>query len=162
MTDGRYVFAHAKIRAVIYGEACEARRSILHRRALEVLQAAPAPAAELAYHALAAGLVEPAFHWTLAAGDEAIRVVAVSDAISFYEQARHLLTERLHGLDLEATLPAPEIEHLYTHLGRAYELNYEWEKARTVYTLMLAYAQDACLPVMESTALNYLAILDAQ
>jgi len=162
VTEGRYVFAHAKIRAVVYAEAGEARRSIFHRRALEALQAAAAPAAELAYHALAAGLAEPAFHWSLAAGDEAMRVVAVRDAISFYEQAQHLMAERLHGLDLGAILPAPEIEHLYTHLGRAYELNAEWEKAREVYTLMLAYAQDACQSVMESTAFNRLAILATQ
>jgi DNA-binding SARP family transcriptional activator len=162
MSDGRYMFAHAKIRAVVYAEAGEARRSIFHRRALEALQAAAAPAAELAYHALAAGLAEPAFHWSLAAGDEAMRVVAVSGAISFYEQAQHLLDERLHGLDLGAMLPAPELEHLYTHLGRAYELNAEWEKARVVYTSMLAYAQDACQPVMESAAQSHLAILATQ
>src|SRR2546425_2145312 len=162
MTDGRYVFAHAKIRAVVYAEAGEARRSIFHRRALEALQAAAAPAAVLAYHALAAGLAEPAFHWSLAAGDEAMRVVAVRDAINFYEQARHLLTEPVQSLSLEATLPAPEIEHLYTHLGRAYELNAEWEKARTAYTSMLVYAQDARQPAMESAALNRLAALTAQ
>jgi predicted ATPase len=162
MTDGRYVFAHAKIRAVVYAEAGEARRSIFHRRALEALQAAAAPAAELAYHALAAGLAEPAFHWSLAAGEEAMRVVAVSSAISFYEQARHLMAERLQELDLEAMLPAPEIEHLYTHLGRAYELNAEWEKARRVYTSLLAYAQDARQPAMESAALDRLAALAVQ
>jgi tetratricopeptide (TPR) repeat protein len=162
MTDGRYVFAHAKIRAVVYAEAGEARRSIFHRRALEALQSVAAPAAVLAYHALAAGLAEPAFHWSLAAGDEAMRVVAVSSAITFYEQARHLLAERLQGLDLGAMLPAPEIEHLYTHLGRAYELSAEWEKARTAYTSLLAYAQDAGLPAMESAALDRLAALAAQ
>jgi DNA-binding SARP family transcriptional activator len=162
VTDGRYVFAHAKIRTVVYAEAGEARRAICHRRALEALQAAAAPAAELAYHALAAGLAEPAFRFNVAAGDEAMRVVAVSSAISFYEQARHLMAERLHGLDLGAMLPAPEIEHLYTHLGQAYELNAEWEKARAVYTSMLAYAQDACQPAMESAALNRLAALAAQ
>jgi uncharacterized protein HemY len=86
----------------------------------------------------------------------------VSSAISFYEQARHLMAERLHGLDLGAMLPAPEIEHLYTHLGRAYELNAEWEQARAAYTSLLAYAQDVCEPVMESTALNRLAALAAQ
>jgi len=37
MTAGRYVFAHQKIRAVVYAEAGEARRSIFHRRALEAL-----------------------------------------------------------------------------------------------------------------------------
>src|SRR6266849_2828789 len=158
MADGRYVFAHAKIRAVTYAEAGEARRSIFHRRALEVLQEAAAPAAVLAYHALAAGLAEPAFRWSLAAGDEAMRVVAVRDAITLYEQAQHLMTERSRGLSLLTMLPAPEIEHLYTYLGRAYELNAEWEKAQAVYMLMLAHAQDVCQPAMESTALNCLAI----
>jgi DNA-binding SARP family transcriptional activator len=157
VTDGRYVFAHAKIRAVVYAEAGEARCSIFHRRAVKALQAAAAPAAVLAYHALAAGLAEPAFRWSLAAGDEAMRVVAVRDALIFYEQARHLMVERLHGLDMGTILPAPEIEHLYTQLGRAYELNAEWEKARAVYTLMLAYARDSCQLEMESTALNRLA-----
>ena len=52
MAHGRYVFTHAKIHAVVYAEAGEARRSIFHRRALEALQANAAPAAELAYHAL--------------------------------------------------------------------------------------------------------------
>src|SRR5216683_1298246 len=152
MADGRYVFAHAKIRAVIYTEAGEARRSIFHRRALEVLQEAAAPAAVLAYHALAAGLAEPAFRWSL----------AVRDAITLYEQAQHLMTERSRGLSLLTMLPAPEIEHLYTYLGRAYELNAEWEKAQAVYMLMLAHAQDVCQPAMESTALNRLATLAAQ
>src|SRR5712692_663139 len=46
MTAGRYVFAHAMIRAVVYAEAGEARRSIFHRRAV---QEAAAPPAELAY-----------------------------------------------------------------------------------------------------------------
>jgi predicted ATPase len=161
VTDERYVFAHAKIRAVVYAEAGEAKRSIFHRRALEALQAA-APAAELAYHALAAGLAEPAFRWSLAAGDEAMRVVAVRDAIALYEQARRLLAERVHGLVLSTMLPALEVEHLYTHLGRAYELNAEWEKARAVYTLLLAYARDVSQPVMESTAQSHLETLSAQ
>jgi predicted ATPase len=163
MADGRYVFAHAKIRAVVYAEAGEARRSIFHRRAVNALQEAAAPAAVLAYHALAAGLAEPAFRWSLAAGDEAMRVVAVRDAITFYEQARHLLAEPpMQSHNLNALLAAPEIEHLYTQLGRAYELNAEWEQARAVYTVMLEYAQDARQQAMESTALNRLAILAAR
>ena len=82
--------------------------------------------------------------------------------LSFYEQAQYLMAEQLHGLDLEATLPATEIEHLYGHLGRAYELNAEWEKARVVYTAMLTYAQDAGQTVMETTALNHLTALAAR
>ena len=43
---------------------------------------------------------------------------------------------------------------LSSHIGRAYEQNFEWEKARATYTLMLTHAQDTGLPVMESTTLN--------
>ena len=161
MNAGSYVFAHQKIRAVVYAEAGKARRSIFHLRALQALQEEAAPAADLAYHALAAGLVEPAFHWSLAAGDEAMRVVAVHDALTFFEQARHLLAERWHGLGLLSLLPASEIEHLYIHLGRAYELNAEWEKARGAYMLLLAYAREAGELVMEITILNRLAVLAA-
>ena len=78
MAVGSYVFAHPKIRAVVYAEAGEARRSIFHRRALQTLQAASASAVELAYHAQAAGLAEPAFHWYIAADDEAMHSPSTS------------------------------------------------------------------------------------
>jgi len=162
LTDGRYVFTHAKIRAVVYAEAGEARRAIFHRRAVQALQAAAAPAAVLAYHALAAGLAEAACRFSVTAGDEAMRVVAARDAIAFYEQAQHLLADQWQGPGQEARLPAPEIEHLYIQLGRAYELNAEWEKARATYTLLLDYAQDADNLPMENTARTSLANLDAQ
>jgi DNA-binding SARP family transcriptional activator len=162
ITGGRYVFAHAKIRAVVYAEASEARRAIYHRRAMQLLQEAAVPPAVLAYHALAAGLAEPALRFNLAAGDEAMRVLAVRDAITFYEQARRLLNEPVPSQSLEATLPAPQIEHLYTSLGRAYELNAEPEKAQTAYTSLLAYAQETHQLEAESAALHHLATLAAQ
>lgn len=91
-----------------------------------------------------------------------MRVFAVRDGLTFYEQAQHLLAARVHGPGLLTMLPASEVEHLYIHLGRAYELNAEWEKARTAYTEMLAYARETSELAMESTALNRLAILAAQ
>src|SRR5438874_905328 len=87
MAAGYYVFAHQKIRAVVYAEAGEARRSIFHRRAFQTLQASAAPASELAYHARSAGLTEPALHWRLVAADEGRRVLAVRDSFTCYEQA---------------------------------------------------------------------------
>lgn len=162
LAPGWYVFAHAQIRAVVSAEAGEARRRIFHRRALQVLQTAAAPEAELAYHARAAGLVETAFHWSLAAGDEAQRVAAVRDAIAFYEQAQHLLGERVQGRLLSVQLPAHQIEQLYTQLGRAYERNGEGEKARTAYTALLTYAQEVSQPVMEQIARTHLAALAPQ
>jgi DNA-binding winged helix-turn-helix (wHTH) protein len=77
-----YFFTHDKIRDVAYTEAGEARRRVFHRRALDVSATAAAPPAELAHHARASGLVEPTFHWSLAAGDAAMRLFAVRDAIA--------------------------------------------------------------------------------
>ena len=70
-----------------------ARRRLLHRRAFEVLEEGGAPAAQLARHALAGGLAEQAFRYGVAAGDAAVEVFSVKDAIEHYERARDLLTE---------------------------------------------------------------------
>ena len=83
----RYRISHDKIRDVTYTEAGEARRRIFHRRALETLEGEGAPAAELAHHALGAGQGKAAYHYSLAAGDDAMRVFALRDAISHYEAA---------------------------------------------------------------------------
>jgi len=108
VTDGHYVFAHAKIRAVVYAEASEARCSIFHRRAVQVLQAAAAPAAELAYHALAAGLAEPAFHWSLAAGDEAMRVAAPAEQRPARSRFRsENLMQLSHNLEISLPVVIP-------------------------------------------------------
>jgi predicted ATPase len=66
-----YLLAHDYIREVVYGESHEARR-----RALIALEADRAPAAECAFHALASLLDEPAFRYSLAAGDEALETFA--------------------------------------------------------------------------------------
>src|SRR2546423_10128517 len=58
--EGGYAFTHDLVQATVYQEAGEARRRLYHRRALAVLEAEGAPAAELARHALAAGLHAPA------------------------------------------------------------------------------------------------------
>jgi predicted ATPase len=96
--DQPYTFTHDKIREVISLEAGEARRRILHRRALEVLQRAVTPVTELAHHALAARLMEPAFHLSVAAGDEAARVFAMTEAHQHYTRALQAL---LHVPDTE-------------------------------------------------------------
>jgi hypothetical protein len=70
-----------------------ARRQVLHRRAFEVLEEGGAPAAQLARHALDGGLAEQAFQASVAAGDVAVEVFSIKDAIEHYERARDLLTE---------------------------------------------------------------------
>jgi DNA-binding SARP family transcriptional activator/tetratricopeptide (TPR) repeat protein len=176
-----YIIAHDKIRDVVYAEAGDARRRVYHRRAFEALQAKSAPPAELAYHALAAQLAEPAFHYSLTAGDEAMRLFAVRDAVVHYEEALALVTgdRRVRSLPAhrgpaalgpttEAALISnpksriPNLHHLYLQLGRAYELTNQWNQARAIYQAMLTVAQESSTPEMECTALNRLATLAAQ
>ncbi len=88
-----YGFTHDNIRDVVYTEAGDARRHVFHRRALDVLQARAAPAAQLAHHARACGLLEPAFHWSLAAGDEALRLFATAMARMHYAEALENLSQ---------------------------------------------------------------------
>jgi predicted ATPase/DNA-binding SARP family transcriptional activator len=154
-----YVCAHDKIRDVIYTEAGGARRRVYHRRALGTLEREGTPAAELARHALAAGLSDEAFRYLLAAGDEAMALFAASDAVEHYESARKRLGEA-RGRD--GSPPTAETEHLYANLGRSYELSGEWEKARETYLSMLTASRDERKPALETAALNRLAILLVQ
>ena len=154
-----YSFSHEKIRQVAYTEGGPARRQVLHRRAFEVLEGSGAPPAELARHALAGGLAKPYFSYSVAAGDAAMEVFAVEDAIGHYERARDLLAEvRTGGRQL--TEPSiPDLEHLYTQLGRAYEMADEWRKARAAYETMLALAREVGQAKLEVISLNHLAVL---
>jgi tetratricopeptide (TPR) repeat protein len=156
-----YTFTHAKIRQVAYTEAGHARRRLLHRRAFEVLEESGAPAAQLARHALAGGLAEPAFGYSVAAGDAAMEVFAAKDAIEHYERASKLLAEDevRSGARQLAEPSIPHLEHLYAQLGRAYELSREWGKARAAYETMLALGRQLGEASLEALSLNHLAIL---
>jgi predicted ATPase len=124
-----YVFAHHMIWDVVYTEAGDARRRLFHHRALESLEAAREPAAVLAYHALAAGLAQAAFHHSLAAGKEALRLSAAGEAAVHFEKAWQLAREgALAGVGLEA-----QLRDLYLQLGRAYEQDGRPEQASAVY-----------------------------
>lgn len=142
-----YTFAHDKIRDVVYTEAGAARRRLYHRQAFTLLEASGSPPAELAHHALAAQLAEPAFRYSLAAGDAAMALFAVQDAIDHYEQARH----QLPIANLQSSIP-----NLYLSLGRAYELLGDYRQAQSVYQDMLALAQASGQSEVACTALNRL------
>ncbi len=157
--QGSYRFAHDLMRDVVYTELGEARRQVLHQRALAVLEREGARAAELAYHALLAGEAEAAYRSSVQAGMEAVAVFAVADAIGHYEQARALLQESQR---LQTELPALEVERLYAHLGRAYAFQNAWQQAQEAYEELLAYAHQHRLPTLISMTLNRLAILALQ
>jgi len=151
-----YVFTHDKIREVAYIEAGDARRRIFHGRAFQVLEQEGASAAVLAYHALASGSADLAFRWSMAAGDEAMTVFAVRDAIGHYEQARQLANE--HTLDV----PVTSLHHLYSQLGRAYEIRNDAKAAQAIYQTMLETARRMHDAEMECIALNRQAVLEGE
>jgi tetratricopeptide (TPR) repeat protein len=135
-----YTFTHDMIREIVYVEAGETRTRIFHRRALDTLQEASVPPAKLAYHAVSAGLLEPAFRLSVAAGNEAMTVFALHDAIEHYEQAWRLLAEQPGGYAMQGGLcvfSASDIQQLSVSLGRAYELTRTWEQGLPVYGAML-------------------------
>jgi tetratricopeptide (TPR) repeat protein len=92
----RYTFSHDNIRTVVYGQLSTIRQQILHRRAYELLAASAAPAAQLAHHALAARLSEPALHASIAAGNAAMAVFAVRDALPHYQPRGHCMVNERH------------------------------------------------------------------
>jgi predicted ATPase len=145
----QYQFTHDKIRDVVYAEAGDARRQLFHERAFAYLRNLQAAPAQLAHHALIAGLEAEAFHYSLLSGDEAMRVFAVKEAIRHYEQAQ------ISGRRLSVS--SNQWEHLFLQLGRAHELNNAWDKARATYQVMRAQAQAMNAPTMETAALNRLA-----
>jgi predicted ATPase len=123
-----YTFTNDMLRDVVYTEAGDARQRLFHQRVLEVLEAAGDSAAVLAHHALAAGLPQTAFHHSLAAGREALRLSAVNEAIIHFERARQIVT----GAALPELSDEAELRDLYLQLGRAYELGGQTEKALAV------------------------------
>ena len=86
-----YRFKHALIQDAAYDSLLKSRRQALHRRAAEVLLAAPAPEAEaLAHHFTQAGQTELAIEWWGKAGDQALRRSAFAEAISHLGKAIEL------------------------------------------------------------------------
>lgn len=141
-----YLIAHDLMRDVLYEETSTARKHILHRRAMTVL--AGAAPARLAYHALAAGAVEAAFQYSVAAGDAAFELSAANEAAGHYQTARQLL-------DSPAVPPLepPAYQHLYTRLGRALELNGQFDQALAIYEDLGQIAKQHYAPTVELAAL---------
>jgi DNA-binding SARP family transcriptional activator len=104
----------------------------------------------------ARGTVKLAFRWSMVAGDEAMAVFAVRDAIGHFEQARQLADE--HKMDV----PVTNLHHLFSQLGRAYEIRNDAKAAQATYQTMLETARRIHAPEMECIALNRQAVLESE
>lgn len=123
-----FTFAHDNIRDVAYTEAGVTRRRLYHRQALAALERDHAPSAELAFHAAAARLYEPAFRYAIAAGDAAMALHAYADAVAHYGSALELVDRVEHT--------SAERCHLCTQHGRALELSERYPAALAHYEEM--------------------------
>ncbi len=148
-----YRFAHDNIRQVIYTEAGEARRRLVHRRALTVLQQEDAPAAELAYHALAIRQDDLAFRYSLAAGDDALAAHVLAEAIAHYDRAREIAAAVAIETDL--------LCQLYTCRGRALELNNQFDEALANYREMAELGKQRDDEALELASLTAQCIVQA-
>jgi len=100
-TPGQYSFVHALIQHTLYEELGPTRRARAHRRIAEALEAVcdrqpGARLGELARHwtrAVAPVDIGKAIHYTRQAADAALRALAPSDALRYYEQALELLVQ---------------------------------------------------------------------
>ncbi len=159
-----YTFTHPMIRDVVSVEAGETRSRIFHRRALHLLQETSVPVAKLAHHALAAGMPDPAFRLSVAAGDEARAVFALHIAIEHYEQAWQLLVKQRTDHSIRATIATSEVHHLYIALGHVYEITRAEEQARLLSESMLDYLLQMAAQTNDATRVMetqwYQAMLD--
>ena len=145
-TQRPYAIAHDKIRDVAYTEAGEARRRIYHRRVLAALKIRDGGQAEMAHHALGAQLQKPAFIYSLAAGDEAMQLLAPQDALVHFEAAYRLLNASL-------VVESAKVTSLYVCRGRALELCQRFNEVAQNYEEMMAVAQTQGVQSMELAAL---------
>jgi tetratricopeptide (TPR) repeat protein len=154
-----YTLAHDYIREVVYEESREARRRVFHRRALLALEADRAPAAECAFHALASLLDEPAFRFSLAAGDEALATWAFEESLAHYNRARDVARRMAQTA---TAITSRSVQHLYENRGRALELIEDYEAAQANYEEMLAMAAERHDQTLELAALTAQCIIHAR
>jgi tetratricopeptide (TPR) repeat protein len=160
----RYRFRHALFQQYLYTRLDPVQRTRFHEatgRGLEALYAGSRDiiAAQLAYHFEAAGLVEPAVHYLLQAGQRAYRLSAPAESTA--------LTQR--GMDLLSELPDSDRRdrremELLLHLEEALMTARGWGAPERVESLERAYRlgqrlgeTEQLLPVLRALASVHIA-----
>jgi adenylate cyclase len=134
----RYRFRHNLFQRYLYQSLDPAERAYIHEavgNALETLceGRTEETAIHLARHFLEAGVLDKAVKYLWQAGDSAARIYASTEAIALYEQAIQL------ALDSEAS--SETLTLLYTRLGRALELDSQFDRVLETYKAMGKLAQ---------------------
>jgi tetratricopeptide (TPR) repeat protein len=146
----RYRFRHHLFQHYLYHNLDEMERGYLHEAVGNVLELlyegrTEEVAVQLARHFQEAELVAKAITYLQQAGDVAAQVYAHTETIASYRQALALITE--HNLGHQ------HLTHLYSHLGRALELNSQFDEALAIYEEMGSVARQQGNRPMELAAL---------
>ena len=153
--QGSWRFAHDKLREGLLLDIPATQQQTMHQQVAQTIAHIHPnlnqTAAILAHHWQQAGDTAQAVGYWRRAGDVAANAYANAEAITYYNQALTLM------LQLAQANPTPDrltkISDLYTHLGRALELNAQVEKAMALYEAMETTAQQLQDLPMELMAL---------
>jgi DNA-binding SARP family transcriptional activator/predicted ATPase len=146
----RHRFAHALFQEYVYNGLSAGERCVLHYQvgaALEELHGDQTDeiAVQLAMHFADADVPKKAMHYYGRAADAAARVFANTEAIDHYRRA----LEWAKRIDIDSA----SLVQLYTGLGRAHELNSEFDRAVAVYEEMEQVARQCKDRTIELAAL---------
>lgn len=129
--DGLYHFAHDKLREATISNIPLDIRNQLHRQIAVALAAvypnAPERATVMAQHWGAAGDLLNEFHFTQAAGDYALRISALSEAITHFERCQELIPQII----TDEAKRRPVQAELYVKLGEALQYTGAYSEAET-------------------------------
>jgi len=127
--DEKYRFAHDKLREATIADIPADVAANLHRQIAEALESVypnmPELATILAQHWRAAGDLANEFHYTQAAGDYALRISALSEAINHFERCQELLPSVIPDVNERRFVKA----ELYVKLGEALQYTGAYSEA---------------------------------
>ena len=131
--DLEYRFRNPLTQEIAYQAILLKRRRELHRMVAEAYeQLFPERLVEfstrLSHHYLEAQEFDPALKYLMVAGDAAFRLYAMTEAIAHYRQALKIYPNTQASVD--------QIKYLYLRLGRALELDSQFENALANYAVM--------------------------
>ncbi|HDD62196.1 MAG TPA: hypothetical protein ENF22_06685 [Chloroflexi bacterium] len=132
--EGKYDFAHNKIREVVYHNLSAARRIFYHQQIgskLEELTPSSADSAILAHHFEGGQEYDKALEYWLDAGEHALDIYAYQQAVQHFERALALTDQK-----------APQMD-AYLGLGRAFTLSDDYDGASAVIQQGLLQAEKA-------------------
>ena len=134
---GSYVFGHALVRDELYGGLGPTRRSRMHARVAEALDATPGRESETARHWLDAGPAYAGQAWRAAraAAETARRVHA-------YGEVAELLEAALDALELDPTATAADRYDLLMPLADAHRWRAAWEPLHLTVQRAIAAADE--------------------